>query len=77
MAAHEGSGNGAPVNAPPAERPEAPREYHAEPRDSGPAHEVAHFEPAPRPEGPTENKPYVVWSSAPSADHGTGRPPEE
>ncbi|MBS0377623.1 MAG: Rne/Rng family ribonuclease [Proteobacteria bacterium] len=77
LAAHEGSGNSAPVNAPQAERQEAPREYHAEPRDSGPAHEVAHFEPAPRPEGPTENKPYVVWSSAPSSDHGAPRGTEE
>ncbi len=77
VAAREVSANGGPVGAAPSERSEPPREYHAEPRDPGPVHEVAHFEPAPRPEGAAENKPYVVWSSAPSSDHPAGRTPEE
>ena len=58
-----------------------PREYHAEPREAGPAHEpapLAHFEPTPRPEGPAENKqPYVVWSSAPAEKPAGSRGPEE
>ncbi|HXW74627.1 MAG TPA: Rne/Rng family ribonuclease [Steroidobacteraceae bacterium] len=48
--------------------PSAPREYHAEPREPAAGHEaapIAHFEPTPKPE-PGQNKPYVVWSSAPS-----------
>jgi len=73
--AHEpGGGNGGHALR------DEPREYHAEPREA-PSHEpapLAHFEPAPRPEGaPAENKPYVVWSSTPT-DHGAGTgSPEE
>jgi ribonuclease E len=55
------------------------REFHAEPREAGPAHEhtpIAHFEPAPRPEA-GDNKPYVVWSSAPPKDTTGDRGPEE
>jgi len=63
----------------PERAPPPPREYHAEPRDSGPAHEpLAHFEPAPRPEGAAENKqPYVVWSSAPAEKPAGSRGPDE
>jgi hypothetical protein len=64
----------------PREEP-APREYHAEPREPAAPHEpapIAHFEPAPKPEpGEQPNKPYVVWSSAPSDKSGGGRGPEE
>ena len=60
------AGNGTPAEGHVPERREPPREYHAEPRDSG-SHEAAHFEPAPRPESPGEGKPYVVWSSTPPA----------
>ncbi len=84
------SGNGAHENAAPpaAAAPEggehtprepAGREFHAEPREASPAHEhtpIAHFEPAPRPEA-GDNKPYVVWSSAPPKDTTGGRGPEE
>ena len=62
------------------ERAPPPREYHAEPRDSGPAHDsapLAHFEPTPRPEGSPENKPYVVWSSAPAEKPAGTRGPDE
>jgi len=56
-----------------------PRQYHAEPREA--VHELAHFEPAPRPEGAgAEHKPYVVWSSAPAeklpGSHGPEVPEE-
>jgi ribonuclease E len=88
-----GPGNGshdtpaAPPSAPPpADRPreaadEPPqREFHAEPREPGAAHEaapLAHFEPAPKPDPAAGGgKPYVVWSSAPSKDV-SGRGPEE
>ena len=58
-----------------------PREYHAQPREAGPAHEpapLAHFEPSPRPEGAAaEDKPYVVWSSAPVDKAPGDRGPEE
>jgi hypothetical protein len=76
------NGSLAPVpSQPPADRPrevsEQPpaREYHAEPRESVPAHEaapLAHFEPAPKPDAAAAGpgKPYVVWSSAPSTDAG-------
>ena len=69
----EGSGNGHGSQEP------LPRQYHAEPREA--AHELAHFEPAPRPEGPGgEHKPYVVWSSAPAekppGTHGPEVPEE-
>jgi hypothetical protein len=78
--AHEGN-NGSHDAAPdvPQREPPPPREYHAEPRDSGPAHEpLAHFEPAPRPEGSAENKqPYVVWSSAPAEKPAGSRGPDE
>jgi len=71
--APEGNGNGH-HNV-----PEPAREYHAEPREV--THEVAHFEPAPRPEGggTAEHKPYVVWSSVPAdkPSGGGGRGPEE
>jgi ribonuclease E len=57
------------------------REFHAEPREPGPAHEslpVAHFEPSPRAEtGNPPNKPYVVWSSAPAQKDTGNRGPEE
>jgi ribonuclease E len=59
----------------------APREFHAEPRESGGSHEsgpIAHFEPSPRPEaGSTPNKPYVVWSSTPTQKDSGSRGPEE
>jgi ribonuclease E len=58
--------------------PPSPREYHAEPRPPGPAHEpapLAHFEPTVKPD-PGQNKPYVVWSSAPSSRE-TGGPESE
>jgi ribonuclease E len=59
----------------------APREFHAEPRESGGSHEtgpIAHFEPSPRPEaGSTPNKPYVVWSSTPAQKDSGSRDPEE
>jgi ribonuclease E len=70
-AAPENAGNGHQSEREPA------REYHAQPREA--AHELAHFEPAPRPEsgsGP-EQKPYVVWSSAPADKPSGGRGPEE
>ena len=57
------------------------REFHAEPREPGPAHEslpVAHFEPSPRAEtGNPPNTPYVVWSSAPAQKDTGNRGPEE
>jgi ribonuclease E len=86
------AGNGAHDAPPPsAERPareerpqeSAPREFHSEPREPSVSHEsapVAHFEPPAKPEsGGQGNKPYVVWSSAPSKDAGDGggRGPEE
>jgi len=55
-------------------------EYHAEPREPAApqAAPLAHFEPSPRPEGAApENKPYVVWSSAPSEKPPGGHGPEE
>jgi ribonuclease E len=65
-----------------AEREPPAREYHAEPREGTPRegtpHEaapLAHFEPSPKPES-GQNKPYVVWSSAPPKESG-GRGPEE
>ncbi|MBX5462867.1 MAG: Rne/Rng family ribonuclease [Steroidobacteraceae bacterium] len=63
-------------------REEAPaREAHSEesrPREAsgGNATKVAHFEPAPRPEGSAPTRPYVVWSSAPS-DRGSAGGREE
>jgi hypothetical protein len=86
---HEGaeSGNGSYESAPPppvSERESAPpREFHAEPRTphESSAREgapLAHFEPAPKPEGSGQNKPYVVWSSAPpQGDTGGSRGSEE
>ncbi len=57
------------------------REYHTEPREPAVSHEsvpLAHFEPGPRPEpSGTPNKPYVVWSSAPSQKDTGNRGPEE
>jgi hypothetical protein len=39
---------------------------------------LGHFEPTPRPEpGNAPNKPYVVWSSAPSQKDAGDRGPEE
>jgi len=77
--AHEVVGEGRPEKP---ETPEpAPREYHAEPREPGPAHEsapIAHFEPSAKPEpSGTQTKPYVVWSSAPTQKDGGNRGPEE
>jgi hypothetical protein len=76
------------AGAPPAPEPAAPerepreasqvREYPAEPREAGTPHEpapVAHFEPAPKPDGNERNKPYVVWSSSPTEKSDRG--PEE
>ena len=86
------SGNGSHGAAPAPERVEhaaelaprepALREYHAEPRELGATHEpapIAHFEPQPKPDtGAQQNKPYVVWSSAPVPSEPTGgREPEE
>ncbi len=69
---NEGGGNGHGSQEP------LPRQYHAEPREA--AHELAHFEPAPRPEGAGAEKPYVVWSSAPAeklpSTHGPEVPEE-
>jgi len=72
---------------PPAQvvRPDVPerveRDFHPEPRESGPSHEsvpIAHYEPSPKPEpGSAPNKPYVVWSSAPSQKDAGNRGPEE
>jgi ribonuclease E len=68
-------GNGSAASPVPHEP--APREYHAEPHasaDNAPreAAPIAHFEPTPKPEGQAQNKPYVVWSSAPpQKDPGT------
>lgn len=80
----QGLGNGsheAPVNAPERDsRAAAPvREYHAEPRESGPEPTpLAHFEPSPRPEGAApDTKPYVVWTSAPVEKAPGGRGPED
>ncbi len=81
----QGPGNGsheAPVNAPERDsRAAAPvREYHAEPRESGPEPTpLAHFEPSARPEGAAaDTKPYVVWTSAPvEKAPGGGRGPED
>jgi len=68
-AASENGANAAPVLPVPEPRElSAPREYHAAPRETGAGHEampIAHFEPTPKPES-GQNKPYVVWSSAPS-----------
>ena len=66
-------------------RPDVPerveRDFHAEPRESGTSHEsvpIAHYEPSPKPEpGSAPNKPYVVWSSAPSQKDAADRGPEE
>jgi ribonuclease E len=65
-------------------RPESPgpaaRDVHAESPESGGSHEsvpIAHFEPSPRPEAGTPNKPYVVWSSAPAQKDSDSRGPEE
>jgi len=75
------SGNGSQESTAVAAAPEREtpaREYHAEPRESA-VHEaapLAHFEPSPKPES-GQNKPYVVWSSAPPKDSGGGRGPEE
>jgi hypothetical protein len=58
------------------------REYHAEPpRELAAKHEaapLAHFEPSAKPD-PGQNKPYVVWSSAPTPKDvgGAGAEPEE
>ena len=61
----------AEANAPAPDReprePPPVREFHAEPSEPAPRHEpatIAHFEPQPKADAP--NKPYVVWSSAPS-----------
>ena len=84
--AHEpqAGNNGSHEAASAAERetrgPAPAREYHAEPRESvaPQAAPLAHFEPSPRPEGAApENKPYVVWSSAPSEKPPGGHGPEE
>jgi hypothetical protein len=83
--AHESGDHGNGSHEAPMPAPErAPvREYHAEPRESSTAHEpaapLAHFEPTPRHEGAApENKPYVIWSSAPSEKTPGGRGgPEE
>ena len=72
-----GNGSNDSVAGPP-ERGPPVREYHAEPREAGTAHEaapLAHFEPAPKPET-GQNKPYVVWSSVPQRDTES-RGPEE
>jgi ribonuclease E len=69
------------------------RDFHAEPREPGSSHEpsssrepgsshesvpLAHYEPSPKPEpGSAPNKPYVVWSSAPSQKDAGNRGPEE
>ncbi len=61
-----------------AREPAPPREYHAEPREPAPPHEpapLAHFEPAPKPDGGERGKPYVVWSSTPTEKDGSD--PEE
>ncbi|HTC15627.1 MAG TPA: Rne/Rng family ribonuclease [Steroidobacteraceae bacterium] len=78
------SGNGAheaPAAAPAVGRePPAALEYHAEPH-AAPAREpapLAHFEPTPKPEGSgQQNKPYVVWSSAPPQKDAGPQGPEE
>jgi ribonuclease E len=72
----------APVQAVRADVPDrVERDFHAEPRESGTSHEsvpIAHYEPSPKPEaGSTPNKPYVVWSSAPSEKDAGNRGPEE
>jgi ribonuclease E len=66
-------------------RPEAAEpaahEYRSEPREPATPHEsvpLGHFEPTPKPEpGNAANKPYVVWSSAPSQKDAGDRGPEE
>jgi ribonuclease E len=66
-------------------RPEAAEpaahEYRSEPREPATPHEsvpLGHFEPTPKPEaGNAPNKPYVVWSSAPSQKDAGDRGPEE
>jgi ribonuclease E len=72
--------NGSPADAPSPGEGEsaAPRDYHAEPRESSQTHlPLAHFEPTPRPESAGgEAKPYVVWSSA-STDRDPGRSDQE
>jgi ribonuclease E len=76
-----GSGNGSHESAAAAAAPEREppvREHHGEAREAGTAHEaapLAHFEPTPKAES-GQNKPYVVWSSAPPKEPG-GREPEE
>jgi hypothetical protein len=59
----------------------AAHEHRSEPREPATPHEsvpLGHFEPAPRPEsGNAPNKPYVVWSSAPSQKDAGDRGPEE
>jgi ribonuclease E len=77
-----GVGNGGNEGPVPVREPREPvlREYHAEPPEAARLHEpapIAHFEPAPKPDsGTAQNKPYVVWSSAPEKDAG-GHGPEE
>jgi hypothetical protein len=89
---HEAPASFAPASfAPPASQPPADprhasseptpiREYHSEPRENAVAHEaapLAHFEPTPKPSaGAAQDKPYVVWSSAPTKDV-SGQGPEE
>jgi ribonuclease E len=49
------------------------RESHAQDAHVAAAEKVAHFEPAPKPEGSGQTRPYVVWSSAPpSGGSATG-----
>jgi hypothetical protein len=61
-----------------AREPPVQREFHAEPRVPAPPHEpapIAHFEPTPKADA---NKPYVVWSSAPTEKSpGPAPEPEE
>jgi hypothetical protein len=73
---NNGSQSGAP--SPGEGESAAPRDYHAEPRESSQTHlPLAHFEPTPRPEpAGGEVKPYVVWSSAPT-DRDPGRSDQE
>ncbi|HEY2339163.1 MAG TPA: ribonuclease E/G, partial [Steroidobacteraceae bacterium] len=59
----------------------AAHESRSEPREPATPHEsvpLGHFEPTPRPEpGNAPNKPYVVWTSAPSQKDAGDRGPEE
>jgi hypothetical protein len=77
--APEPRGNGSPdAPAPQGEREAPRREFRSEAPVSHEPVPIAHFEPTPKPDpGASQNKPYVVWSSAPPPNDPGGHGPEE